>query len=487
MRGSRFPGQLALVLAGMIIGGVAATCAHPAQPTSGGVASAAPGPATPAALPLPAGAVPQLSFAEVAERVVDGVVNVSATRVVHERMVPFFDDPFGPFGPADRELKSLGSGVIVAADGTILTNNHVVEQAEDIRVTLKDGRELAAKVVGTDPRTDLAVLRIDGKPGGLAPLPIGDSSRLRLGDVVLAVGNPFGVGQTVTMGIVSATGRSHMGLAAYEDFIQTDAAINPGNSGGALVNLRGELIGINTAILSRSGGYQGVGFAIPTQIARPVMDSLVKNGTVVRGWLGVDMQDVDDKLAAGLGLSVKRGVLVSGVATGSPAERAGLRRGDVVVELDGAAMTSSNALRTRIAMLGPGASARLGVIRDGKRLEVRAVLGKLAGDHERPAPVAGGTRGAGMLDGVTVAAIDPAMRKRFHIGDQVSDGVVVTAVAPDSVAAGMGVEVGDVILEVNRQPVKSAARLVELGKAAGNQLVILLYRRGATVYLALRR
>jgi serine protease Do len=336
------PGSLAILAIGTVIGAGAVTYARSDSSSPARAASA------PAPVVQPGGS---LSFADVAERVVDGVVNISVGR-------------------------GGGSGVIVSSDGVVLTNNHVVEQADEIRVLLHDGREVEAKVIGTDPGTDLAVLRLEGKPGGLKPLAIGDSTKMRLGDAVLAIGNPFGVGQTVTMGIVSAMGRSRLGIVDYEDFIQTDAAINPGNSGGALVNLQGELIGINTAILSRTGGYQGVGLAIPTRLVRPVMASLLKNGKFVRGWMGVGIQQVDDSLAAGLKLPVTRGVLVSEVEPGSPAARAGVRRGDVIVTLGGKPMESSPEFRNTIATLGPGAAAELELYRDGKKMPLRVPLGK---------------------------------------------------------------------------------------------------------------
>src|SRR5690606_31146613 len=277
------------------------------------------------------------AIADVAERALPSVVNISLTKVGRAGAPIPFPVFFGP--PQERIEQGMGSGVIVSADGTILTNNHVVADAKEIKVTTYDRREFDAKVIGTDPKSDLAVIQIQGAPAGLTPIQFGDSSKLRLGEVVLAIGNPFGVGQTVTMGIVSATGRSRMGIVDYEDFIQTDAAINPGNSGGALVNMRGELVGINTAILSRSGGYQGIGFAIPADMARPIMKSLLDNGKVERGWLGVSIQDLTPELARGLGIGTSRGVLVSGVIDGSPADKAGLERGDVVISLDGKAIT----------------------------------------------------------------------------------------------------------------------------------------------------
>jgi len=295
-------------------------------------------------------------LADIAERVVPSVVNISSEKIVRDTgsppdFGPLFNDPFfrhffgGPLEPSSRPRArrehSLGSGVIVSDKGVVLTNNHVIENADEIRVGLADGREFEAEIVGRDPDSDLGVLKLKGDVKDLKVLAMGDVNSLRLGDIVLAVGNPFGVGQTLTMGIVSAKGRASVGIVQYEDFIQTDAAINPGNSGGALVNMRGELVGINTAILSRSGGYQGIGFAIPTNMARPIMDGILADGKVKRGWLGVAIQDVTPQLKDALGLTESSGVLISDVAADGPAAKAGLKRGDVIVSLDGQKTDSS--------------------------------------------------------------------------------------------------------------------------------------------------
>jgi Do/DeqQ family serine protease len=326
------------------------------------------------------------SLPDVAERVVPSVVNIAVTRTggggddvpSMEDVDPMFRDFFGPQGPRGGQEHSLGSGVIVSADGLVLTSAHVVDGAEHVDLTLNDGRELDGVVVGTDRRSDVAVVRIDKREAhGLVPLSMGDSSALRLGEVVLAIGNPFGVGQTVTMGIVSAKGRSALGIVDYEDFIQTDAAINPGNSGGALVNLRGELVGVNTAILSRSGGNQGIGFAIPTSMIRPIMKSLVATGKVARGWLGVGIQDVDRDLAAGLGLAPGDGVVVGQVEKDSPAARAGIERGDLIRAVGSDRVHSSSELRNKIAALAPGSTAHLDVVRKGQGRAVDVVLGAL--------------------------------------------------------------------------------------------------------------
>jgi len=328
------------------------------------------------------------SIPDIAERVVDSVVNISTSKAVRggpAEMDPFFTDPDSPaYGtrPSQKRLASMGSGVIVTAGGRILTNAHVVNGADDIKVAVQDGTEYEAKVVGIDPKADLAVLQLKGKLPPLKPLTFGDSSQLRLGEVVLAVGNPFGVGKSVTMGIVSAKGRGNMGIEEYEDFIQTDAAINQGNSGGALVNLRGELVGINTAIASRSGGYQGIGFSIPSNMARPIMEMLVKDGKVVRGFLGVDIRTVTADLAKEHNLGVARGAVVASVQPNSPAERAGLATGDVIVALNGSEIRTSELLRNTIALLKPGTTVDLEVVGRGAAAKkfVKVKLGELPDD-----------------------------------------------------------------------------------------------------------
>jgi serine protease Do len=440
------------------------------------------------------------SVADVAERVVPSVVSISATRMVRAQPAhPFFRE-FGPesFGrpgmgpgmgpgmPEEHQQQGLGSGVIVTRDGVVLTNNHVVEQAEEVQVTLSDGRKFDAEVVGTDPQSDLAVVRIQGKvPANLQPLSFGDSSALRLGDVVLAIGNPFGVGQTVTMGIVSAKGRSSVGIVDYEDFIQTDAAINPGNSGGALVNLRGELVGIPTAILSRSGGYQGIGFAIPASMARPIMTSLLSDGKVARGWLGVAIQSVDSDLAAAMKLEGAQGVLISDVTPDSPAARAGLKRGDVIVALDGKPMTESSQLRNTVASKNPGSKVALDVMRNGKTQRFDVGLGTLpnnqVGKTERELG-----KSDGLLSGVSVANLTPELRARFNVPDEVASGVLVTQVSRGSRAQRVGLRAGDVILEFDRKPVDSVAALDELNRKAEGAALLLVSRQGNVVFLPLR-
>jgi len=292
---------------------------------------------------------------------------------------PFFRQFFGDDMPTrQRMLSSLGSGVIVSAEGYVLTNHHVIRGADQIQVALRDGRETLAEVVGTDPESDLAVLRIE--LDDLPVIELTDSTKVAIGDVALAIGNPFGVGQTVTMGIISATGRSHLGLNAYEDFIQTDAAINPGNSGGPLINPAGAMVGINTAIFSRSGGSQGIGFAIPTNLARNILKELVTQGRVIRGWLGVEAQELNPELAASFGLQAPRGVIIAGVVPGGPADQAGLKPGDVLLSIEGRPILDARETMSDIAAVEPGDSLPLTVVRDGEKLQLTVEVG------ERPPP-----------------------------------------------------------------------------------------------------
>jgi serine protease Do len=328
------------------------------------------------------------SIPDVAERVVDSVVNISVFNTTGgpSESDPFFEDEDSPGyqKPNVRKRASKGSGVIVSKDGRVITNAHVVNGAKRILVTLHDNTELEASVVGIDSKADLAVIQLKGKLPGLKPLGFGDSNALRLGEVVLAIGDPFGVGKSVTMGIVSAKGRGNMGIEEYEDFIQTDAAINPGNSGGALVNLKGELVGINTAIASKSGGYAGISFAIPSSMAKPIMEMLVKDGRVVRGYLGVSITTVTNALRDEFKLGTNRGALVSSVQHGSPAAKAGLVEGDVITALNGSEVKSSDVLRNTIAMIKPGTQVELAVTaRNAKKKVVKALLGELPDDSPK--------------------------------------------------------------------------------------------------------
>src|SRR5262245_29632549 len=446
-----------------------------------------------AAVHTPMGVAPvpaSTGYADLVARVAPSIVTVRSERVVKPAMLPFGDedDPF-PFSgrgfrlpdlPPQRQ-GGLGSGVIVSADGYLLTNNHVVDGAEKVRVELSDHRSMTAKVVGTDAPSDLAVLKIDA--AGLPALPFGDSDAMRVGDVVLAFGNPLGLGQTVTMGIVSAKGRSTgLGDGGYEDFLQTDAPINRGNSGGALVNAAGQLVGINSQIVSPSGGNIGIGFAIPSRMAEGVMSQLVSGGRVHRGQLGVVVQGLTSDLAASLGLKDVAGALVSSVSKGSPAEKAGVERGDVIVSVDGNAVTDGNALRNRIASTRPGSTVVLGLLRDGREktltVELREVPAARAADGDKSEPSEGGRLG------LSVRPVTPEDVR--ELGLESRHGLLVAEVDPAGPAAAAGLRRGDVIQEVNRKPVTDASELkAAVQAAAGRPSLVLIHRQGATLFLTI--
>lgn len=320
----------------------------------------------------------QTSFNQAVQQAGPGVVNIYSSKTIRRRLHPLLDNPLfqqffgGPQVPRERIQSSLGSGVLVSADGYVLTNNHVIAGADEIKVALNDGRSARAQLIGSDPGTDLALLEIDLPD--LTSLKFGQSDRLLVGDVVLAIGNPFGVGQTVTMGIVSATGRQHLGINTFEDFIQTDAAINPGNSGGALVNPAGELVGINTAIYSQSGGSQGIGFAVPAALAQRILDQLVNNGRVVRGWLGLELQDIDRDLATSFGLKSLQGVIVAGVYRNTPAHQLGLRPGDIITAIDSIKLVDANQALNTISGLVPEQTVAVTFLRRGKQLEIELAV-----------------------------------------------------------------------------------------------------------------
>ena len=452
----------------------------------GGVAAAD----GPGAAPAPAAVgTAQNSYADVLSRVTPAVVTVRASRRTREaQQLPFMDDPalrelfgerFRQQAPRSEERveRGLGSGVIVSADGYILTNHHVVDGAEEIRVDLNDGRTLAAKVVGSDAPSDLAVLKIEAT--GLPVLALGDSDKARVGDVALAVGNPLGIGQTVTSGIISAKGRT-TGLSdgSFEDFIQTDAAINRGNSGGALVNTTGELIGINSQIFSPTGGNIGIGFAIPSNMAKDVMGQLIKTGQVRRGMLGVNIQPLTADLAASLGLNQSRGAIVSGVQAGGPADRAGVKRGDIITAFNGTPVTDNNTLRNAVARTQPGNVATITVSRDNREQQLRVTLGELPSDSAREEhEESTGTReDAGGL-GLNVQPLSPALVQRFNL-KSATQGLVITDVAQAGAGAEAGLQPGDVIEEVNRQPVRTVAELQAALKGSGARPVLLLVNRG---------
>ena len=480
-RAGRLLLSTALAFGSAAFGGVAASAAEPAPAVAAAVGAA------------------QGSYADVLARVTPAVVTVRASRRTREaQQFPFMDDPalrelFGerfrqqqPPRGEGRVERGLGSGVIVSADGYILTNHHVVDGAEDIRVELNDGRALVAKVVGSDAPSDLAVLKVEA--AGLPVLPLGDSDKARVGDVALAVGNPLGIGQTVTSGIVSAKGRT-TGLSdgSFEDFIQTDAAINRGNSGGALVNTSGELIGINSQIFSPTGGNIGIGFAIPSNMAKDVMGQLIKTGQVRRGMLGVNIQNVTADLAASLGLGPARGAIVSGVQAGGPADRAGLKRGDIITAFNGTPVNDNNSLRNAVARTQPGSNATITVTRDNREQQLRVTLGELPtdsarGGREEPAGEREDTGGLGLR----LQPVSPALVQRFNLKDA-GAGLVVTDVAQAGAGAEAGLQPGDVIEEVNRRPVTTVAELQAALKGAGTRPALLLVNRGgASLFLPVR-
>ncbi len=445
------------------------------------------------------GATPP-NFVPVVKAVMPAVVNVSTTRLVKQggqMPGPFMDDPFFRqfFGeeffhrfqiPRERRENSLGSGVIVSSDGYIVTNNHVVAKADEIKVLLNDKREFTGKVVGSDPKSDVAVIKISAKD--LPTIPWGDSDKLEVGEYVLAVGSPFGLNQTVTQGIVSAVGRANVGIADYEDFIQTDAAINPGNSGGALVNARGQLVGINTAIFSRSGGYMGVGFAVPSNMTRAVMDSLIKGGKVVRGWLGVSIQDVTPDLAKQFGLKDSRGALVSEIIPDSPAATAGIQSGDVITAFNGKTVDSTSILRNTVAQTPVGRTVKVELLREKKTVSVEVKI------TEQPKDVAQADGETAQGDGKNTALAGVEARNlTADIARQLglppgTAGVVITGVEQGSAAEEAGLQEGDVILEINRQPVRNIGDFKRLSSKLPKKdsSLLLINRQGRKLFLAIQ-
>jgi serine protease Do len=402
----------------------------------------------------------QNGFGPAVKRILPAVVNISCTRVIKSPALSdpalrqFLEDNFGRLPHHMRE-SSLGSGVIVARDGYILTNSHVVEEADSVRVSIPDGREFEAKIVGRDKQSDLAVLKIDAHN-----LPVADwggPDPVSVGDIALAVGNPFGVGETVTMGIVSAMGRGGLGIEDIENFIQTDASINPGNSGGPLVNANGNLIGINTAIITGgSGGSQGIGFAVPAEMARTVMDQIVKSGKVTRGWLGVTAQPLTPEVAKSFGLSPEtKGALIGDVAPNGPAAKAGLQMGDVILSMNGVGVVDPRLLGLKISQMAPGTPVKLKISRDGKEMEITAALSQMPG--EEPSKVSSApakTEETKPELGATLEPLTPELREHLNLPSDLP-GLLVTEVDPGSPAAQAGLEHGDVIQELNRKPVGS--------------------------------
>jgi len=433
-------------------------------------------------------------FAPVVKKVLPTVVNISSTKVVKtptefQGQMPdndLFRQFFGgnmpqmPQTPREQRERGLGSGVIVSPNGYILTNNHVVDGASDVKVTLSDKREYKARVVGADPKVDIAVLKIDASD--LPAIVVGDSSKIQIGDYALAVGNPFGVGKTVTMGIVSATGRSNLGIEAYEDFIQTDAPINPGNSGGALINDRGDLIGINTAIIAHgSEGNQGIGFAVPVNLARTVMDEIVKNGKVTRAYLGIVPQDVTPAIAKAFSVKEFTGALVGDVSANSPAQKSGLQNGDIILELNGKPVEDANSLRMNISMMTPGSTVHLKVLRSGSERDMTVTLGEL------PVEQAGVEKNSpdshSELSGISVQNLDSSLARQLRVPADTA-GVVVTKVDPSSAASDAGLQRGDVIQEVNRKPVHNTSDFEAAMRNSKDQTLLLVNRQGNTMYVA---
>jgi serine protease Do len=419
----------------------------------------------------------------------EGRARVSPTQFQDDELFRrFFGDQFGTNPrrmPAPR-TRGLGSGVVVTGDGYLLTNHHVIDGASEIRVEFADGRSFPARLVGSDQPSDLAVLKIEAT--NLPTITLGDSDAVQVGDIVLAVGNPLGIGQTVTSGIVSAKGRSTgVGDGSYEDFLQTDAPINHGNSGGALVNTKGELVGINSQILSVSEGNIGIGFAIPANMARHVMDQLKTEGRVQRAQLGVSVQPVTSDLAASLGLSDTRGAIVNSVDPGSAAERAGVKRGDVIVSFNGQPVTEYNALRNRVAEAKPGANATVGIVRDGSEKTLTVKLDEKSANRTARAPSGDAPEAADQTAlGVAVAPLTPETAARAGVKGNVR-GLLVQNVQPDSRAADAGIQPGDVIVEANRKSVASVDELRAAVRGATDRpLLLLIHRQGTDLFVTLR-
>ncbi|HSQ77991.1 MAG TPA: DegQ family serine endoprotease, partial [Nitrospirota bacterium] len=448
----------------------------------------------------------QLSDAqsEVAAVATPSIVNISTTRVIkarEEAPFDFFDDPFfrrffgdqfqhsNPNAPKEHKEQSLGSGVIVSEDGYIVTNNHVIEKAQEIKVLLLNKKDYKAKLIGADPKTDIAVIKIEAK--GLTAIPWGDSNKLKVGEIVFAIGNPFGLNQTVTMGVISAVGRANVGIADYEDFIQTDAAINPGNSGGALINARGELIGINTAILSRTGGYQGIGFAVPSSMARQVIDSLVKYKKVVRGWLGVSIQEVTSDLAEEFGVKDLKGALVSGVIKGGPAEKAGIKQGDVILQYNGKVIEDTGHLRNMVSQTPINTTVKIRLLRQKKEIDTDVVIAelpkKMAEASSRSGEEPGTEEESTALTGLVVRELIPEIARRLGI-DETEKGVVVIKVDTESRVYEAGIRPGDIILQINQRNVQT---LDDYKKAASkikakDRALLLIRRKGEDLFVTVK-
>lgn len=434
------------------------------------------------------------AFSEIVIAVSPSVVNISTTKVVKRNTGPFFEDPFfdlfSPFHdfgtPKKWKERSLGSGVIVSQDGYIITNNHVVEKADEIKVTLLDKRTLKGSIVGADPKTDIAIIKIDAN--NLQTLSWGDSDKLQVGEFVLAIGSPYGLSNTVTMGIISAVGRANVGIADYEDFIQTDAAINPGNSGGPLVNIKGELIGINTAIFSRTGGYQGIGFAVPSNMVRLVMDQLVQKGKVTRGWIGVTIQELTPELAQEFGLKKSKGALVSDVAKDSPSARAGILKGDIILEFNGKEVKDVSSLRNMVAQSKTGSEITLKILRAGKEFTVKVGIVELPREVAEVVPDRSpNDQEARVLTGLTVMDLSKEIVRQLGFNKN-EKGVVVVRVEPGSPADEAEIKKGDIIKEINKKEIDN---LEDFNRIATNikrneSALLFINRGGKKFYVILK-
>jgi serine protease Do len=433
----------------------------------------------------------RVSYASVVKKASPSVVYVFSTKILKPRqdLAPYYNDPLfrrffgvpdqGSGQPREQRQQGLGSGVIISSDGYILTNNHVVEGADEVKVAFGEPRQdFRAEVVGRDEKTDIAVLKIAAKD--LPAATLGDSDQLEVGDTVFAIGNPFGIGMTVTQGIVSGLGRGGLGIEAYEDFIQTDAAINPGNSGGALVDAQGRVIGINTAILSRSGGFNGVGFAIPVNFARSLAEQLVATGKITRGFMGVSTQALESDLAAQFG--AKHGALVTDVTPDSPADKAGFKSGDIITKVNGQIVLDPRRLQLAVIRLAPGTEVTVEYIRDGETETTSFKLGELDGD--KPAAGQPGSD-EGVLDGVTVTDLTPQLRAQLRLPERL-EGALVTDVDPSTPSARDGLREGDIILSVDRRAVRNAEEAVKLSEEIkGPKVLVRIWREGISRYLVI--
>jgi serine protease Do len=440
-------------------------------------------------------------FTNVADEAVPAVVYVTVEKTVETGRSPSgFNDPFDLFNeefferffgqrfpgeqqPREFRQQGQGSGFIISSDGLILTNDHVVGEADKVTVQLADGREFQAKIIGTDPRSDVAVIKIDGE--NLPVLPLSQSETLEVGEWVMAIGNPFGLTHTITVGVVSATGRNRLGIVDYEDFIQTDAAINPGNSGGPLVNMQGEVVGINTAIFSRSGGYMGIGFAIPISMAEAIKEQLVTRGKVVRGYLGIRIQELTKELAQSFGLETTQGVLIAEVSQGSPAAEAGLQSGDIIVSVNGESMSDVSQLRNTVAMMAPGTEVSVEIVRDGKRREITVELGELP--SERTAQTMERQEEEEPISKLGLGVQNLTAELAEQLGYENREGVVVTRVEPNSAASQAGIRRGMLIRQVNRQDVDNLQEFQAAFQKSrnANQVLLLVQDQQASRYVVL--